>query len=176
MKFLFDLFPVVLFFIAFKIAGIYVATAVAIGASLLQVGWLKFRKQRVHPMLWASLAIIVVFGGATLFLQDETFIKWKPTVLYGAFAAALLISQFALGRNLIESMMGKQIKLAAPIWTRLSVAWALFFVFLGVLNIFIAYHYPTDIWVKFKLFGSFGLTLAFVVLQAIYLGRHVQQD
>src|SRR5258708_12754637 len=89
MKFLFDLFPVVLFFIAFKIAGIYVATAVAMGATLLQVGWLKLRKRHVHPMLWASLGIIAVFGGATLLLQDETFIKWKPTVLYWMFGVVL---------------------------------------------------------------------------------------
>ena len=176
MKFLFDLLPVILFFVAFELADIYWATGVAIATSIVQIGWLKLSGKPVDRMQWAGLAIIVVFGGMTLIFHDETFIKWKPTVLYGAFAAALLISQFALGRNLIESMMGKQIKLAAPIWTRLSVAWALFFVFLGVLNIFIAYHYPTDIWVKFKLFGSFGLTLAFVVLQAIYLGRHVQQD
>src|SRR3979409_2423338 len=98
MKFLFDLLPVVLFFVAFKIAGIYVATAVAIGTTLLQGGWLKPRKQRVHPMLWASLGIIAVFGGATLFLQDETFIKWKPTVLYWLFGRGLPVAAVVLRR------------------------------------------------------------------------------
>src|SRR5580765_7814392 len=116
MKFLFDLLPVVLFFVAFKIAGIYAATAVAIATTLLQVGWLKLRKQRVHPMLWASSAIIAVFGGATLLLQDETFIKWKPTVLYWLFGVALAVADFAFGRNLIRSMMAPQVGLPDPIW------------------------------------------------------------
>src|SRR6266513_1549233 len=103
MKFLFDFFPVVLFFVAFKLAGIYAATGVAIGATVLQVAWLKLRRQRVHGMLWASLAIIVVFGGATLALQDETFIKWKPTVLYWLFGAVLAGTALAR-RNLIRVM------------------------------------------------------------------------
>src|SRR5262252_9731959 len=118
MKFLFDLFPVVLFFIAFKFAGIYVATAVAIVASLAQVAWLKLRKQHVHPMLWASLAIIVVFGGATLLLQDETFIKWKPTVLYWLFGAVLAGSAL-MRRNLIRSVLSQEMQLPDAIWTRL---------------------------------------------------------
>ena len=100
MKFLFDLFPVILFFVAFKFADIYVATGVAIGATIAQVGWLKLRKKRVEPMLWASLAIIVVFGGATLLLQDETFIKWKPTVLYWMFGTVLAGAALLFRRNL----------------------------------------------------------------------------
>src|SRR3979411_1833624 len=119
MKFLFDLFPVALFFVAFKLAGIYVAAAVAIAASLLQVGWLKLRKQRVHPMLWASLGIIVVFGGATLVLQDETFIKWKPTVLYWLFGVVLAVSATVFRRNLIQLMLSEQVRLPAPILARL---------------------------------------------------------
>ena len=111
MKFLFDLFPVVLFFVAFKLADIYVATGVAIAASMLQVGWLKLRRKRVEPMLWASLAIIVVFGGATLALQDETFIKWKPTVLYWLFGAVLGGSALLLRRNLLRAMLAEQIVL-----------------------------------------------------------------
>src|SRR3954449_2568187 len=119
MKFLFDLFPVALFFVAFKIAGIYVATAVAIAASLMQVAWLKLRKQRVHPMLWASLGIIVVFGGATLVLKDETFIKWKPTVLYWLFGVVLAGAAVLFRRNLIRVMLSEQVELPERIWARL---------------------------------------------------------
>lgn len=174
MKFLFDLFPVALFFVAFKFAGIYVATAVAIVASLLQVAWLKLRKQRVHPMLWASLGIIVVFGGATLVLQDETFIKWKPTVLYWLFAVVLAVSATVFRRNLIRMMLSEQVQLPAPIWARLNWSWVAFFVFMGAANLYVAYNFSTDLWVNFKLFGGTGLMLAFVVVQSLFLAKYAE--
>src|ERR687892_2548091 len=130
MKFLFDLFPVILFFVAFKIADIYVATAVAIAATFVQVGWLKLRGRRVEPMLWASLAIIAVFGGATLVLQDETFIKWKPTVLYWLFGGVLALGAI-FGRNLIRVMLSEQVHLPDPVWSRLNLSWIGFFTFMG---------------------------------------------
>src|SRR5262247_2756663 len=139
MKFLFDLFPVILFFVAFKLSDIYVATCVAIAATFAQVGWLKLRGRKVDPMLWASLAIIAVFGGATLLLQDETFIKWKPTVLYWLFGAVLAGAALA-GRNLIRAMLSEQVQLPAPIWSRLNWAWVGFFVFMGALNLYVAYN------------------------------------
>lgn len=176
MRMLFDLFPVILFFVAYKLGDIYLATGVAIVASVAQIGWLKLRRQPVDNMQWVSLAIIVVFGGMTLLLHDETFIKWKPTVLYGLFAVALLVSRHAFGRNLIEAMMGKQVKLPAPIWDRLNLAWILFFAGLGVLNIVIAYRFSTDAWVNFKLFGSLGLTVLFVIGQALWFSRHVIEE
>lgn len=176
MKLLFDMFPVILFFVAYKMADIFVATGVAIVASLAQIGWLKLRRRTVENMQWASLGIIVVFGGMTLVFHDETFIKWKPTVLYALFAVALLVGRYAMGRNLIEAMMGRQIRLPAPIWDRLNLAWIGFFVFLGVLNLFFAYRFSTDVWVNFKLFGSLGLTVLFVVAQAFYFSRHVLED
>jgi intracellular septation protein len=173
---LFDLFPVILFFVAYKLGDIYAATGVAIAASVAQIGWLKMRSQPVDNMQWVSLAIIVVFGGMTLLLHDETFIKWKPTVLYGLFAVVLLAARYAFGRNLIEAMMGKQVKLPAPIWDRLNLAWILFFAGLGVLNIVIAYRFSTDAWVNFKLFGSLGLTVLFVIGQALWFSRHVIEE
>jgi intracellular septation protein len=172
MKFLFDLFPVALFFVAFKIAGIYVATAVAIAASLLQVGWLKLRRQRVQPMLWASLGIIVVFGGATLVLQDETFIKWKPTVLYWLFGVVLAVSATLFDRNLIRLMLSEQVRLPPAIWARLNWSWVAFFVFMGTANLYVAYNFSTDLWVNFKLFGGMGLMLAFVVVQSLFLAKY----
>jgi intracellular septation protein len=172
MKFLFDLFPVVLFFVAFKLADIYVATAVAMATTALQVGWLKLRRKRVHPMLWASLAIIAVFGGATLVFQDETFIKWKPTVLYWLFGAVLAGSAIAR-RNLIRSVLSHEMQLPDAIWARLNLSWVGFFTFMGAANLYVAYNYPTDLWVNFKLFGGMGLMLLFVVGQALVLARYV---
>jgi len=175
MKFLFDLFPVLLFFVAFKLADIYVATGVAIAASIAQVAWLKLRKKRVEPMLWASLAIIVVFGGATLLLQDETFIKWKPTVLYWMFGTVLAGAALLFRRNLIRSMLSEQMALPEPVWSRLNWSWIGFFAFMGAANLYVAYHYPTDLWVNFKLFGGMGLMLVFVVAQALFLAKHIDE-
>ena len=176
MKLLFDLFPVILFFIAYKTHGIYAATAIAIVASIGQIGWLKLRGRKVDNMQWASLVIIVVFGGMTLLFRDETFIKWKPTVLYAAFALALLVSRYLMRKNLIEAMMSKQVRLPDPIWDRLNLAWVIFFASLGVLNIVIAQPFSPDVWVNFKLFGSLGLTVLFVIAQALYFSRHIQEE
>jgi intracellular septation protein len=174
MKFLFDIFPVILFFAAYKLADIYVATAVAIAATFAQIGWMWFRHRKVETMLWVSLAIIVVFGGATLLLRDETFIKWKPTVLYWLFGATLLIAERAFDKNLIRAMMGRQIELPAAVWSKLNWSWAGFFVVMGLLNLYVAYTFSTDTWVDFKLFGGTGLMLIFILAQAFTLAKHVQ--
>jgi intracellular septation protein len=174
MKFLFDLFPVVLFFVAFKLADIYVATVTAIAATVLQVAWLKLSGKRVDGMLWASLAIIGVFGGATLLLQDETFIKWKPTVLYWLFGAVLALAAL-IGRNLVRAMLSEQVQLPDPVWARLNWSWVAFFAFMGALNLYVAYNYSTDLWVNFKLFGGMGLMLLFVVAQALVMSRYADQ-
>ncbi len=174
MKFLFDIFPVVLFFIAFKLYGIYVATAVAIAASFVQIGWVWLHRRKVENMLWVSLGVIVVFGGATLVLQDETFIKWKPTVLYWLFGAALAVAALVFKKNLIRSMMEKQLTLPDLVWGKLQASWIAFFVVMGALNLFVAYNFSTDAWVNFKLFGGIGLMLVFVVLQALMLGKYIQ--
>src|SRR5262245_46451438 len=173
MKFLFDLLPVVLFFAAFKLADIYVATAVAIATSVFQVAWLKLRRQPVPGMVWASLAIIVLFGGATLLLQDETFIKWKPTVLYWLFGV-VLAGAAAAGRNLIRAMLSEQVQLPEPVWARLNWSWIGFFVFMGAINLYVAYNFSTDNWVNFKLFGGMGLMLLFVLAQAVVLARYIE--
>ena len=174
MKFLFDLFPVILFFIAFKVADIYTATAVAIAATFVQVGWLKLRGKRVEPMLWASLGLIVVFGGATLLLRDETFIKWKPTVLYWLFGAVLVASETIFRKNLIRTMLGAQVQLPDPVWTKLNWSWVAFFAFMGAANLYVAFRFATDLWVNFKLFGGMGLMLLFVIGQALFLARYVE--
>ncbi|WP_323072358.1 septation protein A [Mycetohabitans endofungorum] len=176
MKLLFDLLPIALFFVAFKVWNIYVATGVAIAAVLVQVTWSAFRHRRVDPMLWVSLAIVVVFGGATLVLHNDTFIKWKPTVLYWAFSLAMLFSQFVLRKNLIQKAVSAQIKLPSPIWDQLNLAWALFFAALGTANLFVAYRFSTDTWVDFKLFGTTGAMLVFIVAQSLWLARHMKEE
>jgi len=175
MKFLFDLFPVILFFVAFKLADIYVATATAIAATFVQVGWLKIRRRPVDSMLWASLAIIVVFGGATLALRDETFIKWKPTVLYWLFGAVLAGAALLFRRNLIRAMLGAQVQLPEPVWAKLNWSWVAFFAFMGAANLYVAFNFATDLWVNFKLFGGMGLMLLFVIGQALFLARYVEE-
>ncbi len=173
MKFLFDLFPIILFFAAYKFYGIFTATAVAIAATFVQIGWVWFRHRQVDKMLWISLAIITVFGGATLLLHDETFIKWKPTVLYWLFASVLLISQIAFRKNLIKAMMGKQMALPENIWHRLNLGWASFFTVVGFINLYVAFNFSTDIWVNFKLFGILGLMLVFILGQGMLLAKYV---
>jgi intracellular septation protein len=172
-KLLFDLFPIILFFVAFKFADIYTATAVAIAATIAQIVWLKLRGKHVEVMQWVSLGVIVVFGGLTLMLHDETFIKWKPTILYWSFASGLLIARLT-GRNLMKVFMGAQMTLPAPVWERLNQMWMLYFLLMGALNIWVAYTWSTEIWVNFKLFGTLGMTLVFVLLQGVYLSRFMK--
>jgi len=174
-KFLFDFLPLILFFAAFKFAGIFVATAVAIAATVAQIAWSLARGRKVAGMQWTSLAVIVVFGGATLLLHDETFIKWKPTVLYWAGGVAFLAS-LAFRRNLIKSIMGAEIELPRPVWTRLCVAWGVFFLLAGALNLYVAFNFPTSIWVNFKVFGSLALMAAFVVAQSFWIARYVPDE
>ena len=175
MKFLFDIFPVILFFVAYKISGIFVATSVAIAATAAQIGWVWAKHRRVETMQWVSLALIVVFGGATLILRDETFIKLKPTVLYWLFGAALTISAWAFKKNLIRAMMEKQVTAPDAVWEKLLAGWIGFFVVMGGLNLYVAYNYDTAIWVNFKLFGGIGLMILFVIAQAVMLAPHMKE-
>jgi intracellular septation protein len=204
MKLLFDLLPVILFFAAFKLAGsqpeaslamaqswlgplmqggqvpadqapIMLATAVAIVASLIQVGWQLARRKKVDAMLWISLAVIVVFGGATIWLHDETFIKWKPSILYWLFGIILLGGRLVGGRNLLRSVLGEQLVLPEAVWERLLWIWIAFFGVIGAVNLAVAFTVPTATWVNFKLFGLMGLTFAFTIGVGIWLSRHMKE-
>ena len=173
MKFLFELFPVALFFVAILIWDIFVATGVAIAATFVQVGWLALRRKKIPPMLWASLAIIVVFGGLTLYLRDKTFILWKPTVLYWLFGAVLAVAA-AAGRNLIRSLLSEQMSLPDAVWSRLNWSWVGFFAVMGLLNLYVAYNFSETVWASFKLFGGMGLMLLFVIAQSAFLSKYVE--
>jgi len=174
MKLLLDFFPIVLFFVAFKLWDIYVATAVAIVATVAQIAWLRHSNGKVEPMQWLSLGIIVVFGGATILAHDETFIKWKPTVLYWLMGAALAGGLLLFRKNLLKSLMGAQLVLPEAAWRAMNWSWIAFFAVMGVLNLWVAFNFDTDTWVNFKLFGGLGLMGLFVVGQALYLGRHMK--
>jgi intracellular septation protein len=203
MKFLFDLFPVILFFIAFKTtesrpqvaadligpllgaiglgaaipleqSPILLATLVVMLATAAQIAWVWFRHGRVDKMLWVSLVLVVFFGGLTIALHDPTFITWKPTVLYWIFAGVLLFSATFMKKNLIRGMLEEQMSLPEAIWFRLNLAWAVFFVCLGAANLFIARNFPLDVWVNFKLFGGMGLMFAFIVAQGLFLAKYAE--
>jgi intracellular septation protein len=174
MKLLLDFFPIILFFAAFKLAGIYVATGVAIAATIAQIAWLRHSTGKIEPMQWVSLAVIVLFGGATIALHNETFIKWKPTVLYWAMGGALAAGQLFFRKNLLKSLMGSQMELPEAAWRVTNWSWVVFFAAMGVINLWVAFNYDTDTWVNFKLFGGMGLMILFVLGQAVYLGRHMK--
>ena len=205
MKIFFDLLPIILFFASYKWAGshaeqaaqwlnhylgfavsggsvgvteapVLLATVVVVVATMLQILVLKALGKRVDKMLWAGLAVVVVLGGLTLWFHDETFIKWKPTVIYWLMATGFLITEIVLGKKMLRQMMGGQVHVPDPVWRKLGWAWVLFFAGMGVLNLWVAYNFDTDTWVNFKLFGGMGLMLAFVVAQALYLSRHMKED
>jgi len=201
MKLFFDLFPVILFFITFKYseknpelaagwvgsllgsatvdvkqAPILLATVVVIAATVAQIVWVHFRHGKVDKMLWVSLGLVSVFGGMTLIFQNEAFIKWKPTLLYWIFAGSMAFSALVLKKNAIKTMLGEQMTLPEAIWNRVNLSWIGFFLFMGGLNLFVAFNFPTDTWVNFKLFGGMGLLLVFVFGQGLVLSKYVQED
>jgi len=174
-KFLFDLFPLILFFVAYRFADIYTATGVAMVAAIGQIFYLKLTGKRIEGMHWINLIVIVVFGGATLYLQNEAFIKWKPTALYWLFAAILLGVQWTTGRNLLQKLLGEKVNLTPAGWRGLNLSWSAFFIFAGAINLFVAFSgmFSESAWVNFKVFGLMGLLIAFVILQSIWLSRHM---
>jgi intracellular septation protein len=199
MKLLFDLFPVILFFVTFKYYGsnpegaadllgsllgsavldvkqapILLATVVVIVATMAQIAWVHFRHGKVDKMLWISLVLVTVFGGMTLIFQDETFIKWKPTILYWVFAGTMAFSALVLKKNPIKAMLGEQMTLPETVWDKVNLSWIAFFLFMGALNLIVAFNFSTDIWVDFKLFGGMGLLLLFVFGQGLMLSKYVE--
>ena len=172
-KLIVDFLPLLVFFIAYKLSDIYIATGAAIAATLLQIIYLKWSKTPVEPMHWLGAIIVVVFGGLTIWLHDETFIKWKPTVLYWSFAVILLGGLLFKGKNLLQSLLGKQLELPAKAWNTLAFMWIAFFAFMGALNLYIAFSFTLDQWVSFKVWWSLGLILVFSVIQGVYMSKFV---
>ena len=205
MKLLFDFLPILLFFGTFKYAEgqkdwaaafatehlgflvsggvvgvveapVLLATGVVIVATFAQVAFLLSRGKKIDLMLWVSLALVSVMGGATIWFHSETFIKWKPTALYWFMGGALIVSQWVFRKNLLQVLLGGQLELPGPVWRRLGLAWIGFFALMGVLNLYVAYNFDTATWVNFKLFGGTGLMFAFFLVQGLYLSRHLGPD
>jgi intracellular septation protein len=172
MKLLFDFFPIVLFFISYKLFGIYTATAIAMVGSLSQVLFYRLKHQRYEKLHLAGLALIFILGSATLFFHNPWFIKWKPTGIYWLSSLIFIGSTFVGKTTIIQKMMDGNVSLPDKIWKRLNYAWAVYFMIMGGLNLYVAYYYTTDFWVNFKLFGGVGCMLLFVFIQALYLTKH----
>jgi len=173
MKVFFDLFPVILFFIGFKLYGIFVATAIAIVATLAMIVYSKVRQGKVEKMLLINGAIISLLGGVTLLLHDKTYIMWKPTVLYWLLAAVLLVSNLFFKKNFIQQVMGKVLNPPQSIWNKLNLAWVIFLIAMGFLNLYVAFNYSEDTWVNFKLFGVTGLLFLFMIAQTLLLKSYI---
>lgn len=205
MKLLFDFLPIILFFVAFKVADankeaaaafatghfgflvsgnvvgageapVLLATVVVIFATLAQVAYLAARGRKIDLMLWVSLALVVVMGGLTIWLHSETFIKWKPTLLYWVMGSAFALAPLLFGKNLLKVLLGEQLDLPLEVWKRLNWAWIAFFATMGALNLWVAYTFATATWVNFKLFGSIGLMFVFTIAQGLYLSRYLPEE
>lgn len=205
MKILFDFLPIALFFGMFKYAEankdwaagtatdwlgfmvsggmvgpaeapVLLATVVVIIATLAQIVWLKLRGRKVDLMLWISLGLVTALGSATIYFHSENFIKWKPTVLYWVMGASLLVGQLAFGKNGVKSLMGAQMSLPDPVWRKVNFSWVGFFAVMGMVNLWVAFNFSTGTWVNFKLFGSMGLMLLFILAQAFFLNKHLKPD
>lgn len=203
MKFLFDVFPVILFFIAYKLgeshtdiaqqlanqylsglvsgnapsleqSPILLATALTILASVGQIAFLLLRKKKVDAMLWISFIIIAAFGSATIYFHSETFIKWKPTVIYWCYAAAFLLGQFIFKKNLLKAAMASQISMPEAVWSKLSLVWIAYFFLMGILNLYVAFSFPTTTWVSFKLY-SIAAVPAFLIVQGFFLSKYIEE-
>ena len=205
MKLLLDFLPLVLFFAVFKYgdahkdwaasfatehlgfmvsggvvgqaeAPVLLATVVVVVATLLQVAWMLARRQKVHMMMWVSLVLVTVLGAATVYFHSETFIKWKPTGLYWVMGLAFWVSQAFFRKNLVQALMGAQFELPPSIWQRVNFAWVAFFGLMGLLNLYVVYTFDSSTWANFKVFGTTGLMLVFMVAQGLYLGKHLKDD
>lgn len=203
MKFLFDIFPVLFFFIAYRLGEshaetaqalanqflsgfvsgnqisldqgpILLATALAICSSLIQVIYLLIRRNKIDPMFWISFIVIIGFGSATIYFHSDTFIKWKPTVISWCYAAAFFLGQFVFKKNLIKTAMSSQLKLPEPVWEKLSLAWIAYFILLGVLNLYVAFNFSQSVWVNYKLY-SLALIPIFIVIQGIFLAKYLEE-
>ena len=205
MKILFDFLPIALFFgmfkyaeghkdwaaatatdwLGFRVSGgvvgpaeapVLLATVVVIVATLLQILWLKARGRKVDTMLWVSLGLVTALGSATIYFHSENFIKWKPTVLYWVMGASLLVGQLVFRKNGIKSLMGAQMSLSDAVWRKVNFSWVAFFAAMGFVNLWVAFNFSTSTWVNFKLFGSMGLMLVFILGQAFFLNKHIKPD
>jgi intracellular septation protein len=175
MKLLLDFLPILAFFGVFKLYGIYTATAVLMAGTVIQMAIIWFRERKLLPMQKATLVLILLFGALTLGLHDDRFIKWKPTVLYGAMAVALAVALWVFKKNYLQILLGAQLDLPARVWGQLNVAWVVYCLFMAALNGYVAVYFSTEAWVEFKLWG-YVFPVAFLILQGLYIAPHLKSD
>ncbi|NIC43326.1 septation protein A [Aquabacterium sp. A08] len=175
MRFLIDFFPIALFVVAYKLQDIYTATGVLMAATVAQTALIYGIDRRLQTMQKVTLALVLVFGVLTLVLQDERFIKWKPTVLYASMALVLAAALWIWKKNFLQMLLGSQLKLPDGVWARLTVVWVAYFVFMAGLNAYVAAYYSTEDWVNFKLWG-YVFPVLFIVGQGVYVARHLKDD
>jgi intracellular septation protein len=175
MRFLIDFFPIVLFVVAYKLEGIYTATAVLMGATIVQTAMLYAMERKLQTLQKVTLVLVLVFGALTLYLQDERFIKWKPTVLYAGMALALALALWVWKKNVLHMLLGTQLKMSESVWANLTVAWIGYFVFMSAINGYVALYYTTEDWVNFKIWG-YIFPVVFILGQGLYIARHIQSD
>ncbi len=177
MKAFTDFFPLIVFFAVYQYTkDIFTATAVLIGATIVQVSYLWIRFRKVEKMHWITLGMVIVFGGLTVALRDDAFIKWKPTVINWLFALVFIGSEFIGKKNIIQRMLESNLTLPLDVWKKLNLAWAAFFIFAGASNIYVAYNFSEEMWVDFKVFGLLALTFLFVILQGLFLSKYLKEE
>ena len=176
MQLFIEYFPLLVFFIINSIAGIYWATGSLIVAAFVQIFYYKFKKEKIPAKQWIIFGLIVVFGGLTIYLQNDAFLKWKVTIINAFFAAALLISNTLFKKNIIKEFLSESLSLPENIWSRLNLAWALFFLFCSGLNYYIAFNYALDTWVNFKVFGLTGLMFLFSITSILFLYKYLSVE
>lgn len=176
MKILFDFFPLIVFFAGYAFVDIFFATGAAMAATLVQLAWSWLKHRKVEKLMWINFGAIMFFGGLTLLLQDKRFIMIKPTIVYWIISSAMLISHYFFRKNPIKLMMAAHFDAPEAVWTRWLVNWVIFFGALGILNLFVAHGFSTDVWVKFKVFGTLTLTLLLAFIQTWMLMRYARQE
>lgn len=177
MKILFDLFPVILFFAAYRLTGdIFIATPVTMVASLVQIGFAWLWQRKVDTLLWISFVLICVLGTATMVFRNQLFIYWKPTALYWILALGLVLAKTVKKINPIKKLLSKELSLPEAIWDRLHTMWVFFFIGMGILNLLVAFYFSESTWVNFKFFGATGLTFVFIIAQSIIVSRHIKEE
>lgn len=176
MKQFIEFIPLIVFFAVYKLFDIYYATGALMIVTVLQMAYTWFTLKRLEKVQIITLVLVLVFGSLTLILHNDIFIKWKVTVINLLFAVALLVSQFVYKKPLLKQMLGKELELPAAVWSKVNVAWALFFIVCAALNTYIAFNLPQEIWVDFKVFGLLGMTLLFTLATGFYLYRHIPAE
>lgn len=171
-----EFLPLVVFYVVWKFSDIYWATGSLILMSALHVLFFIVQRKPVPTKAWIFFGLIAVFGGLTIYLQDDTFLKWKVTIINGVFALALVISQYVFKQNIIKKFLGESLSLPEKVWTNLNLSWAAFFAFCAILNLYVAFNFEQETWINFKVFGLTGLMIIFSISSIFALYKYLPKE